>query len=146
MVPLHILEGIVSFSYRGASPSLMGECVKRGIQLSFFSPRGRYLASASGTVDGNVFLRRQQYRYVDDEESSLRFAQNFIYGKIYNARYFLLKFGRSYAMRVNQKVFNDAADAMKKAFDLKTETDWKRDVKQWFAKGSVINDVYVDFR
>lgn len=114
MVPLHILEGIVSFSYRGASPSLMGECVKRGIQLSFFSPRGRYLASASGTVDGNVFLRRQQYRYADDEESSLRFAQNFIYGKIYNARYFLLKFGRSYAMRVNQKVFNDAADAMKK--------------------------------
>ena len=39
-----------------------------------------------------------------------------------------------------------AADAMKKAFDLKTETDWKRDINQWFAKGSVINDVYVDFR
>lgn len=113
-IPLHILEGIVSFSYRGASPGLMGECVKRGIQLSFFSPRGKYLASVSGTVNGNVFLRRQQYRYADDSETSLRFARNFIYGKIYNARYFLLKFGRSYVMRVDQEAFSDAADVMKK--------------------------------
>ena len=31
--PLHALEGITSFSYAGASPALMGACVKQGINL-----------------------------------------------------------------------------------------------------------------
>lgn len=29
-IPLHTLESIVSFSYRGASPALMGKCVEAG--------------------------------------------------------------------------------------------------------------------
>ena len=29
--PLHNLSGIISFSYSGASPALMGECANRGI-------------------------------------------------------------------------------------------------------------------
>ena len=62
--PLHILSGIVSFSYAGASPALMGACVRRGIGLAFFTPRGRFLARAGGPVQGNVLLRQQQYRLV----------------------------------------------------------------------------------
>ena len=33
--PLHILSGIVSFSYAGASPALMGACVQRDVSLAF---------------------------------------------------------------------------------------------------------------
>ena len=40
--PLVSLESIVSFSYKGASPALMGECASRGIQLSFMSRSGRF--------------------------------------------------------------------------------------------------------
>ena len=29
--PLHTLEGILSFSYKGASPALMGACAARGV-------------------------------------------------------------------------------------------------------------------
>lgn len=36
--PLHTLSGILSFSYSGASPALMGACAKRNISLSFCSP------------------------------------------------------------------------------------------------------------
>lgn len=43
-VPLHTLEGIVCFSYPGASPALMGKCASLGVDLSFFSPQGRFLA------------------------------------------------------------------------------------------------------
>ena len=39
--PLHTLSGIISFSYSGASPALMGACAQRDIALSFCSPRGR---------------------------------------------------------------------------------------------------------
>ena len=48
-VPLHTLEGILCFSYRGASPALMGACVERGVGLSFFDRKGRFLAGAYGS-------------------------------------------------------------------------------------------------
>ena len=41
--PLQVLESILSFSHKGASPALMGECVNRGIGLSFLTPSGRLL-------------------------------------------------------------------------------------------------------
>ena len=34
-VPLHNLEGIVTFGYTGASPALMGACAQRDIGLTF---------------------------------------------------------------------------------------------------------------
>ena len=58
--PLHTLQSIVSFSYSGASPALMGACAKRGIGLAFCSQRGRFLARVSGQMQGNVLLRRTQ--------------------------------------------------------------------------------------
>ena len=58
--PLHNLSGIVSFSYAGASPALMGACAQREVGLSFCTPRGRFLARTSGVSNGNVLLRRAQ--------------------------------------------------------------------------------------
>ena len=43
-LPLHNLEGIVSFGYRGASPALMGACAKRDVSLCFLTPQGNFLA------------------------------------------------------------------------------------------------------
>ena len=45
--PLHTLQGIVSFSYAGASPALMGACAERNIGLSFFTPRGSRAGQAA---------------------------------------------------------------------------------------------------
>lgn len=56
--PLHTLQSIVSFSYAGASPALMGACAKREIGLAFCSPHGRFLARITGPEQGNVLLRR----------------------------------------------------------------------------------------
>ena len=69
-VPLHRLEGIVCFSYPGASPALMGKCARLGVDLSFFSPQGRFLARAVGEERGNVLLRQTQYRISDSEAES----------------------------------------------------------------------------
>ena len=63
--PLHTLQAIVSFSYAGASPALMGKCAEAGIGLAFCSPRGRFLARTCGESSGNVLLRREQYRIAD---------------------------------------------------------------------------------
>ena len=86
---LHTLEGILCFSYPGASPALMGACAQRGVDLAFFTPRGRFLARAVGETRGNVLLRQQQYRAADDPGVSCRYAKGFLLGKVYNARWVL---------------------------------------------------------
>ena len=56
---LHTLEGIVCFTYAGASPALMGACARRGIDLCFFDPYGRFQARTVGEERGNVLLGKK---------------------------------------------------------------------------------------
>lgn len=99
--PLHTLSGIVSFSYPGASPALMGSCAERGISLAFCTPRGRFLARIAGSTSGNVLLRRAQYRTADELSASCRIARSMIFGKVYNARWSVERTKRDHAMRVD---------------------------------------------
>lgn len=106
--PLLMLESIVSFSYRGASPALMGECAKRGISLCFMTRNGRFLARVTGESQGNVLLRKAQFRISDGFASSCFVARNLIFGKVYNSRWVLERTLRDHALRVDE-------DALRKA-------------------------------
>ena len=103
--PLHTLQSIVSFSYSGASPALMGACAKREIGLAFCTPRGRFLARVSGQMQGNVLLRRTQYRVADALSESCRVARMMILGKVYNARWSVERTRRDHAMRIDGERF-----------------------------------------
>ena len=100
-VPLHNLQSIVTFGYTGASPALMGACAQRNIDLTFMSGNGRFLARVTGKVRGNVTLRKQQYRISENKEKSIAIARNFIFGKVYNARWILERAARDYPMRLD---------------------------------------------
>ncbi len=102
--PLSILEGILCFSYKGASPALMGACADRGIMLSFLTPRGRFLAQSFGENRGNVLLRKRQYRISDQEKDSCLIARSMIFGKAYNCRWCLERIKRDYELRVNTEL------------------------------------------
>ncbi len=99
--PLHTLENIICFTYKGASPALMGACAERKIGMSFFSPRGRFQARVVGKEYGNVLLRKEQYRISDDETRSISYASNMIVGKIYNCRWSIERTLRDHAYRVD---------------------------------------------
>ncbi|MDY2725938.1 MAG: type I-C CRISPR-associated endonuclease Cas1c [Anaerostipes faecalis] len=99
--PLHNLEGIVTFGYSGASPALMGACAKNGIFLCFMSRNGRFLASVAGEIKGNVVLRKQQYRFSDNEKQSVMIARNMIIGKIYNSKWVLERSTRDHPLQVD---------------------------------------------
>ena len=101
--PLHTLSAILTFSYAGASPALMGACAARGISLSFCSPRGKFLARVVGESNGNVLLRRMQYRIADDPVQSCRIARVMIFGKLYNARWSIERTRRDHGLRVDDK-------------------------------------------
>ncbi len=100
-VPLHNLVNIVCFSYKGASPALMGKCRSMNINLSFYSPSGKYLASVADSTNGNVYLRRTQYRTADDESASVGIARNFIIGKLYNEKFVLHRAIRDHGLRID---------------------------------------------
>lgn len=109
-VPLHTLESILSFSYMGASPALMGKCAESNIGFAFFKPTsGRFLADVSGEQQGNVLLRRVQYRWANDNGKALPIARNLIIGKIFNCRWVLERALRDHAMRIDADVVKQAS-------------------------------------
>lgn len=103
--PLHNLQMIVSFSYAGASPALMGACAERDIGLCFCTPRGKFLARTTGISRGNVLLRRHQYRCADNPVESCRIARTMIFGKVYNARWSMERMRRDHKMRIDDTAF-----------------------------------------
>lgn len=99
--PLHTLSAILTFAYSGASPALMGACAQRGISLSFCTPRGKFLARVTGEANGNVLLRRAQYRAADDPAQSCVIARSMVFGKIHNARWSIERTRRDHGLRVD---------------------------------------------
>ncbi len=108
-VPLHNLEGIVTFGYTGASPALMGYCAENNVPLTFMTKNGRFLARVIGESKGNVVLRKTQYRQSDCEIQSSRLARNFILGKVYNQKWMLERTTRDYPMRIDVARFKETS-------------------------------------
>lgn len=121
--PLHNLAMIVSFSYAGASPALMGACAERDIGLTFCTPRGKFLARSTGISHGNVLLRRAQYRCADDPGESCRIARSMIFGKVHNARWSMERTRRDHKPRVDEEVFQNACGIHKELLPQILETE-----------------------
>ena len=128
-IPLHNLEGIVSFGYRGTSPALMGACAERNISLSYLTPGGKFLAQVTGRVKGNVLLRKKQYEVSVDEEKSLEIARNCILGKVYNARWVLERATRDHGMQVDIDKVKNASGLLKNSLVLIQECNSKEQLR-----------------
>ncbi len=109
-IPLHNLDGIVTFGYTGASPALMGACAKRNIALTFLTANGRFLARVTGEEQGNVILRKTQYRFSDSEADSAAIAKGFLTGKLYNSRWVIERANRDYALRLDTEKLHHASE------------------------------------
>lgn len=116
-VPLHNLEAIVSFGYRGASPALMGGCASRNISLCFLTPQGKFLARVTGSVRGNVVLRKRQYEVSEDSAASLGIARNCILGKVYNSRWILERATRDHSLQVDVEKLKRASGFLQNSLE-----------------------------
>ena len=117
-LPLHNLEGIISFGYRGVSPALMGACAERNISLCFMTPQGNFLARVTGKTRGNVLLREQQYASWLDSAISMEIAKNCIVGKVYNARWVLERCVRDHGMQIDVEKIKTASEKLKYTLEL----------------------------
>lgn len=80
------LGAILCFGRVSVSPFLMGYCAEQGIGLAFYTEYGRFLARVQGRENGNVLLRREQYRWADSPEKSNAVARLSVAAKIANSR------------------------------------------------------------
>jgi len=86
-LPFSNLEDIYCFSYLGCSPALMGKCMDMGINISFISPQGKFLARVQGKTKGNIFLRKAQFERFAKPDIIL--PQNTVAAKLSNTRYLI---------------------------------------------------------
>ena len=123
--PLHTLQSIISFSYAGATPALLGACAEENIGVAFCTPRGKFLFRTVGPSYGNVLLRRMQYRAADDPFQSCLLARMMIFGKVYNARWSVERTRRDHGMRLDGEKLSAASRRMK---DLLSQIADERDL------------------
>ena len=83
-LPIHTLQGIVTFGNVMTSPFLLNLCAERGVCVSYMSESGRFLARVTGPVSGNVLLRLAQMRAYEDKEKKGEIARSFVIGKLLN--------------------------------------------------------------
>lgn len=123
-IPLHNLESIVSFGYRGVSPALMGGCAERNISLCFMTPQGKFLARVTGEIRGNVVLRKKQYETSRNADVSLEIAKNCILGKVYNSRWVLERATRDHGLQVDVDVLKRASSFLQQSLrNIETSAD-----------------------
>lgn len=122
--PFRIIDGVVFFSYLGASPALIKLCTENQINLSFHTPQGRFCGRYVGATNGNVLLRREHYRLADRDES-LEYAKRFILAKISNARKYLLRFRRDHREQIDTKLFEVVNSELIWALEMVQATDNK---------------------
>ena len=84
--PIHMLSSIVGFGNVACSPHLLGFCAESGVTISFLSENGRYWASVTGPVSGNVLLRRAQYRASENPAFCVPIVRALVAGKVANSR------------------------------------------------------------
>lgn len=110
--PVHILEGIVCFNYTGVSPGLIQLCNENDISVTFLTPNGRFQGKFIGITNGNVLLRREQYRIADDERS-LAVAKNCIEAKLINSRKVYLRLARDHRNAIDKAEVERVIDYLK---------------------------------
>jgi CRISPR-associated protein Cas1 len=108
-VPIHTLAGIVCFGQVSCSPPLMGLCAENNVAVSFLSMHGRFLARVQGPVNGNVLLRREQYRKSDEEQAAASIAKAAVMAKVANCRTVLLRGARERADNDGVTALNESA-------------------------------------
>lgn len=108
-LPIHTISGIICFGQVSMSPYLMGFCAENNVAVSFLTEYGRFLARVHGETNGNVLLRRQQYRMADDRIFSAGLAKAFLTGKFANSRVVLQRALRDHSDKVDVKLLENVS-------------------------------------
>jgi CRISPR-associated protein Cas1 len=123
-VPLHHLGSIVTMGNVMISPFFLGKCGDDGRAVVILDRNGRFKCRLVGKTTGNVLLRQEQYRAVQDELKCIAIAAAMTAGKVKNARNVLMRSAREAENPEEEKRIRKSADVQANAlFHLKSPSD-----------------------
>lgn len=122
-VPIHTLGGIVCFGAVSCSQFLMNHCAENNVAISYLTENGRFLARVHGPVNGNVLLRREQYRRADDPRASTGIARSFVLAKIANSRTVLQRHIRNHPNKPGTEDLGNAVLEIEKLLNQAKKAD-----------------------
>ncbi len=122
-VPIHTLGGIVCFGAVSCSQFLMNHCAENNVLISYLTENGRFLARVHGPVNGNVLLRREQYRRADDPKASTDIARSFVLAKIANSRTVLQRHIRNHSDKPGVEEMEKAVMELEKLINQAKKAD-----------------------
>lgn len=96
-IPLLNLSDIVCFGRITCSTQFLADCAARGLSVSFLNEYGNFQFRTQGPINGNVLLRRAQYRAVDDAEKRVEIVRAMVSAKVANSRLVINRFIRDHS-------------------------------------------------
>ena len=123
-VPLHHLGSIVTMGNVMISPFFLGKCGEDGRAVVILDRNGRFKCRMVGKTTGNVLLRQEQYKAVQNELKCIAIAAATTAGKVKNARNVLMRSAREASNPDEEKRLRKSADVQADAlFHLKSPRD-----------------------
>lgn len=93
--PVHLLRAIFVYGSPQISTQVIHICLSEQIDVVYFSPAGKFLGRLDTLSVSGLDSRYGQYKFSENEQISVKIAQNLIRGKISNQRTLLLRNAKS---------------------------------------------------
>jgi CRISPR-associated protein Cas1 len=94
-VPLLKVSSVVLLGRITVTAATVQALLEHGVTLCYLTPWGRYIGHLQPAVNGNVLLRRVQFRAADNEQMGRTMARAIVAGKLANMRTMLVRSRRS---------------------------------------------------
>ena len=111
-VPLHHLGAVVCFGHVSLTAPLMHRLADESIALVLLDASGRFKARLEGATGGNVLLRRDHHRRIEDGAFALELGRRIVAGKLRNQRHVLLRAAREARDAADRSALARAAQSL----------------------------------
>ena len=103
-LPIESVEGITIIGNGQMTTPCISECLKRGISIQYYSPKGSYFGKLSSTKHVNTKRQRLQVRLTEDKTFALTLSKIILQAKLNNQIVLLRRYQRNSKIHVNEEI------------------------------------------
>lgn len=103
-LPIENVDGITIMGNAQLTTQCIGECLRRGIAVQYYSSKGSYFGKLSSTQHVNTKRQKAQAKLSDDKDFSLKISKIIIKAKIKNQIVLLRRYQRTSDVKVNEEI------------------------------------------
>lgn len=94
-VPEGLVEGVVLIDQVQVSSSVIVDCLRRNLPVTWLSTTGRFYGRLTSTQNQDVLRQAEQFALAEEDKFRLELAKRIVFGKIYNQMTVLRRYNRT---------------------------------------------------